>query len=90
MCGLQSIALQMQHQGILGKLCLLGLQGSKARMKAVESLFNSDLLQRMPEFHQLHQSYSGCTDAELPQSVGSTQTPKSLWALHHTIKTEFA
>lgn len=89
-CSFQSIALQMQHQGILGKLCSLGLQGSNAQMKTVESLFSLDLLQRMPEFHQLHQSYSGCTCAELPQSMGLTQIPKSLRALHHTIKTEVA
>lgn len=88
--GLQCIASQMQHQGTLGKLCLLGLEESNAQVKTVESLFNLDLLQRMPEHHQLHQSYSGCTCAELPKSTGSTQIPKSLWALHHTIKTKIA
>lgn len=64
-------------QWVLGKFCLLGLQGSKTPIKTVEFLINLDLLQRTPEFHQLHQS---CTVQSFrnPRALSKTPHPFEL------------
>lgn len=91
MCGLQSvIALQMQHQGVLGKLWLLGAAGSNAQLKTAESLFNLDLLQRTPEFHHFTKATAAARAQSGPNPRALPKFPKSLWALRRTIKTEIA